>query len=102
MIIKDILKQALALTIMSLAINCNAFGQVAKSPKHEVRAVWLTTLKNLDWPKTFARDQRSIEKQKKELCDILDEYQKANIIYQKFFYTYPCSVVFYNSFSAVI
>lgn len=79
MIIKDILKQALALTIMSLAINCNAFGQVAKSPKHEVRAVWLTTLKNLDWPKTFARDQRSIEKQKKELCDILDEYQKANI-----------------------
>ena len=24
-------------------------------PKRETRAVWLTTLANLDWPKTYAR-----------------------------------------------
>lgn len=48
-------------------------------PKREVRAVWLTTLKNLDWPKTAAHDANSIEKQKEELRHILDSYQRANI-----------------------
>ena len=48
-------------------------------PKRETRAVWLTTLANLDWPKTYARSAESIEQQKQELIDILDKYQKANI-----------------------
>ena len=47
--------------------------------KRETRAVWLTTLANLDWPKTYARSAESIEQQKQELIDILDKYQKANI-----------------------
>ena len=48
-------------------------------PKRETRAVWLTTLANLDWPKNYARSEESIELQKQELIDILDKYQKANI-----------------------
>lgn len=48
-------------------------------PKRETRAVWLTTLANLDWPKTYARSEESIQQQKQELIDILDSYQKANI-----------------------
>ena len=48
-------------------------------PKRETRAVWLTTLANLDWPKTYARSAESIEQQKQELIDILNKYQKANI-----------------------
>ncbi|MBF1418935.1 MAG: family 10 glycosylhydrolase [Prevotella histicola] len=48
-------------------------------PKRETRAVWLTTLANLDWPKTYATSPETIEQQKKELTDILDSYQKANI-----------------------
>ncbi len=52
---------------------------VSPQPKRETRAVWLTTLANLDWPKTFARSAESIEQQKKELTDILDRYRKANI-----------------------
>lgn len=49
------------------------------SPKREIRAVWLTTLGNLDWPKTYATSPENIERQKKELTDILDKYAAANI-----------------------
>lgn len=48
-------------------------------PKWETRAVWLTTLASLDWPKNYARSEESIKLQKQELIDILDKYQKANI-----------------------
>ena len=46
----------------------------AQSPKHEVRAVWLTTIQNLDWPRS-----RSAYQQRQELISILDQLQKANI-----------------------
>ena len=48
-------------------------------PKRETRAVCLTTLASLDWPKNYARSEESIKLQKQELIDILDKYQKANI-----------------------
>lgn len=48
-------------------------------PKHEIRAVWLTTLRGLDWPRTYAYDAASIERQKAELCRILDAYQRIHI-----------------------
>ncbi len=48
-------------------------------PKHEIRAVWLTTVKSLDWPRTKAVDEESIEAQKSELRNILDKLQRANI-----------------------
>ena len=47
--------------------------------KHEVRAVWLTTIGGLDWPHSYAQTAHSIEKQKNELCSILDRLQSANI-----------------------
>ena len=46
----------------------------AQTPKHEIRAVWLTTIKGLDWPHSH-----SVYRQKQELTDILDQLQKANI-----------------------
>lgn len=49
------------------------------SPKHEVRAVWLTTIGRLDWPHSYAQSPRSEERQKRELRDILDRLQKAGI-----------------------
>ncbi len=55
-----------------------AFAQ-ATVPKHEVRAVWLTTLKNLDWPKTLAKTESSMREQQEELKTILDSLKKANI-----------------------
>jgi len=55
--------------LLGLALNLSA-----QSPKHEVRAVWLTTIQNLDWPRS-----RSVYQQKQELVSILDQLQKANI-----------------------
>lgn len=48
-------------------------------PIEEVRAVWLTTVKSLDWPKTKATSPASIERQKRELTDILDRLHQANL-----------------------
>ena len=55
--------------LFTLALNVSA-----QSPKHEVRAVWLTTLQGLDWPKTTSPEQ-----QRRDLIRILDQYQEANI-----------------------
>lgn len=48
-------------------------------PLRETRAVWLTTIGGLDWPRTKATDAASREQQKRELIRILDSYQRANI-----------------------
>ena len=46
----------------------------AQSPKHEIRAVWLTTIKGLDWPHSTVASR-----QRQELISILDKLQQANI-----------------------
>lgn len=53
--------------------------QTQAQPKHEVRAVWLTTIGGIDWPHSYAQSDASIEKQKNELRRILDRLQLANI-----------------------
>ena len=45
----------------------------AQMPKHEIRAVWITTISGLDWPHTY-----STARQQQELTDILDKLQQAN------------------------
>ncbi len=50
-------------------------------PKHEIRAVWLTTNGGLDWPKSVY----TASQQKNDLCEILDKLAAANfntIIFQ--------------------
>ena len=46
----------------------------AQSPKHEVRAVWLTTIGGIDWPHSY-----HAEAQKNELSKILDQLKVAGI-----------------------
>ena len=53
--------------------------RAGEMPKYEVRAVWLTTLQGLDWPSAVVRSKSDIEKQKRQLTDILDKYHRANI-----------------------
>lgn len=48
-------------------------------PKRESRAVWVTTLMNLDWPRTKVRDSASRERQKEEFRILLDKLQEINI-----------------------
>ncbi len=48
----------------------------AQHTNHEVRAVWLTTADNLDWPKV--RDIGNPEAQKRDLVNMLDRLQELN------------------------
>lgn len=48
-------------------------------PKQELRAVWLTTLEGLDWPSTKGTSFAVEQKQKQELCRILDQLKHANV-----------------------
>lgn len=41
--------------------------------------MWLTTIGGLDWPHHYAQSPHSAEIQQKELCTLLDQYQKAGI-----------------------
>lgn len=47
--------------------------------KREVRAVWLTTFRGLDWPTVQVKSEADIVIQKKELIGILDQLQAAHI-----------------------
>lgn len=52
----------------------------AKTPlDNEIRAVWLTTIGGIDWPRTYATSPASVERQKKELTDMLDRLQRVRI-----------------------
>ena len=73
------MKKQLIILALLFGLLTTLEAQTMIIPKREVRAVWLTTLKNLDWPRTPGRDSYSIARQKQELRNILDKYQKANI-----------------------
>lgn len=60
-------------------ISAPPFSPLFTPKKHEVRAVWLTTFRGLDWPTTQVKSEADIDKQKKELTDILDQLQAARI-----------------------
>lgn len=57
----------------------HAAGQTPTSPKREYRAVWLTTINGLDWPRTKAATPQAEEIQKGELCALLDSLQALNM-----------------------
>ncbi len=52
---------------------------ISDCPKRELRAVWLTTLNGLDWPKTRATNSYARRQQQQELCNILDQLKALNI-----------------------
>ena len=66
----NILKTIIRILLLFLLVQ----NAVAQTPKHEIRAVWLTTIKSLDWPHS-----KSAYSQKQELTQILDQLKRANI-----------------------
>ena len=58
-----------------LLATLSAFSQ----PKHEVRAVWLTVLGNLDWPTGSTLDGEDATAQQQELVNILDRLKAINV-----------------------
>ena len=71
-----LLRLILCLTLC--AVVCKALATDTASDK-EIRAVWLTTINGLDWPRTPAKSERDVEHQKRELTEILDRLQKIRI-----------------------
>lgn len=65
---------ALLFVLLSVAFAAKAVD----SPKHEIRAVWLTTIYGLDWPKKPASTEAARKAQQQELCNILDRLADAN------------------------
>ncbi len=65
--------------ILCLALVLTTLIGQAQTPKHEVRAVWLTTIGGIDWPRTHATSTSAANQQKRELTRILDQLKKANV-----------------------
>ena len=64
---------ALAVSLIPLFIR----AQFVEAPKHEYRAVWLTTIKGLDWPHEEVRGD--YPQQREDLCRMLDSLQAIHI-----------------------
>lgn len=70
------------LALLFAGLSAIAHGQrpwESEAPKRELRAVWVTTLSGLDWPRTKATSPSGIARQKAELCRLLDQLRAANI-----------------------
>ena len=67
------MKKIFISAIAAMAMLSTYAQETIHYPKYEVRAVWLETVDNLDWPKSS-----SVDAQKKELCDILYKLSYAN------------------------
>ena len=61
----------LAIIIATILLSLHVSAQL---PKHEIRAVWLTTIGGIDWPHSYNASQ-----QKEELIRTLDELKAAGV-----------------------
>ena len=57
------------------------YGSQPLSADREIRAVWLTTIGGIDWPRHYANaaNPSTIEQQKRELTNMLDRLKAVNI-----------------------
>ncbi len=62
-----------------LLLPTGLWAQQTHSPKYEYRAVWLTTIENLDWPRTQVSSPDDVAVQQRELIVVLDSLQALNI-----------------------
>lgn len=66
-----------AITI--ILFSTTAAAQESVPPKFEYRAVWLTSIENLEWPKSPARDSDGFARQREELTAMLDSLQAMHV-----------------------
>ena len=69
-------RRLLALAFMAF-VALTLWAQEAQ--KREMRTVWIATVSNIDWPQTRGTGTATINKQKKQLTDLLDGFVKANM-----------------------
>ncbi len=65
--------------LITLFLSLCAFTFLAAQPAQEVRAVWLTTNWQLDWPSRTGVSEKVRLNQQAELCRILDRIKQANM-----------------------
>lgn len=81
----------LVLIAIMQVINSSCFSQVC--PKHEMRAAWIATVGNIDWP---SKTGLPVAEQKQEMQKILDkivEYNLNTVVFQ----VRPAADAFYKS-----
>lgn len=84
---------------MSILFLLNTFLCIAASPKREFRATWIATHYRIDWPRTVITNPSSttqINRQKSELCAILDTLKAGNLN-AVMFQVRPTADAFYQS-----
>ena len=79
MIVFSPFSRYISIVLSLFFLTCSDLTAQIPLPKHEVRAVWLTTIGGLDWPHSYARSTASIKTQQNELCSILDKLKAANV-----------------------
>ena len=74
------MKRTLILIYVLIAcIMTEAQPVATPSLNDEIRAVWLTTIGGIDWPRTYATSPATIEQQKRELTRMLDRLKLIRI-----------------------
>lgn len=71
--IKRIVAVALAILLAATAMT-----QAEEQQKREFRAVWFTTVSNIDWPSTRGTGVTVAARQKQEMLEYLDRFKAAN------------------------
>ena len=73
--------KSLIITIISVGLLFAdaVYAQYCGTPKREYRAVWMTTIENLDWPKTRIKSPGDIARQQQEFTTLLDSLKSYNI-----------------------
>jgi uncharacterized lipoprotein YddW (UPF0748 family) len=59
-----------------LFLGINVFPRAKEYPKREMRAAWIATVENIDWPST---SQLTVEAQKTEMIALLDSVKAYNM-----------------------
>lgn len=85
------MKRIIALALLVSVSFC--LSAKKRSPKREMRAVWIATVANIDWP---SKAGLSVEKQKEELIAHLDQH-KRNGMNTIIFQIRPATDAFYSS-----
>lgn len=69
----------LKIVLISLQLIITLSVAKGDNPKHEIRGAWITTIYGLDWPKSQATTPQQEQRQRNELCEILDRAKELNL-----------------------
>ena len=58
------------------------YGLAQDIPKREMRAVWIATVENIDWPSTPALPVDAQQKEMTELLDLVKDYNLNTVVFQ--------------------